>query len=189
MSTTTTTSSRRDHLVQTALELFCAHGMHGVGIDRVLAQAGVAKATLYKHFKGKDDLIHAALMLQDEVGRQGLIQAVESLSSDPAARFVGLAEIVGRGTEHGCVFVLAAQEFPDPAHSAHQAAKEHKRRIRVWIEGLARDAGVRAPEDAAARAQLVIDGLYCAAALGEEERTRATLVAERSLAGILRDLA
>ena len=54
-------SLRRDHLVGTALSLFSKHGYHATGIDRILAESGVAKMTLYKHFRSKDELILAAL--------------------------------------------------------------------------------------------------------------------------------
>ncbi|MEE8533082.1 MAG: helix-turn-helix domain-containing protein, partial [Alphaproteobacteria bacterium] len=60
-------SSRRDHLVDTALALFCRDGFHATGIDRILAESGVAKMTLYKHFKSKDELILAALRRRDEL--------------------------------------------------------------------------------------------------------------------------
>ena len=53
-------SARRDQLLDTALALFCRDGFHGTGVDRILAESGVAKATLYKHFRSKDELILAA---------------------------------------------------------------------------------------------------------------------------------
>ena len=58
--------SRRDHLVETALALFMRDGFHATGIDRILSHAGVAKMTLYNHFKSKEELILAALRLRDE---------------------------------------------------------------------------------------------------------------------------
>ena len=58
--------SRRDHLVETAIRLFNRDGFHATGIDTILSEAGVAKMTLYKHFKSKDDLIVAALRRRDE---------------------------------------------------------------------------------------------------------------------------
>jgi AcrR family transcriptional regulator len=69
--------SRRDHLVETALELFDRHGFHATGIDRILADAGVAKVTLYKHFSSKDDLILAVLRLRDERFREWFQAAVD----------------------------------------------------------------------------------------------------------------
>ena len=54
-------SSRREHLIDTAIELFAKHGFHATGIDMILARAGVSKKTLYRHFRSKEELILAAL--------------------------------------------------------------------------------------------------------------------------------
>ncbi len=66
-------SSRRDHLVDTALAMFMRDGFHATGIDGILSQAGVAKMTLYNHFKSKDELILAALRLRDDRFRERLV--------------------------------------------------------------------------------------------------------------------
>ena len=95
--------------------------------------------------------------------------------------------MVASGADHGCTFGLAAQEFPDPAHPVHAAAREHKRLVRLWLADLATAAGVADPEDIASRAQLVLDGLYAAAALGPEDLARARSAARRSLASLLHE--
>ncbi|MEM9381492.1 MAG: helix-turn-helix domain-containing protein [Planctomycetota bacterium] len=174
-------TSKSDQLVETALGLFRAHGVHAVGIDRVLAEAGVAKATLYKHFRSKDDLVLAALRRLDETGRRDLARAVASAAGDPAGRFVATADVIATVADHGCTFCLAAQEFPDPDHPVHAAAREHKRLVRVWLAELAAAADAVDPVDVASRAQLVLDGLYAAAALGPEDGARARAAARRSL--------
>jgi AcrR family transcriptional regulator len=60
-------SSRRDHLVDTATKLFCKQGFRATGIDTVLAESGVAKKTLYNHFRSKDELIIAALQKKTQI--------------------------------------------------------------------------------------------------------------------------
>ncbi|MEM6675297.1 MAG: TetR/AcrR family transcriptional regulator [Planctomycetota bacterium] len=175
------TRTPRERLVETAEALFCAEGVHGVGIDRVLATAGVAKATLYKHFRSKDDLVLAALRRLDERGRCDLARAVERAADDPRERFIALADVVARGAGNGCFFVLAAQEFPDGDHPIHAAAREHKRLMRSWLADLAREAGVADPEASSSAALLVVDGLYAASALGPEDRERATTAARTVL--------
>ena len=72
---------RRDHLVERALALFNAHGYHATGIDKILADAGVAKMTLYNHFKSKDELILAALAARDQQFRRWLRRRVEKLAA------------------------------------------------------------------------------------------------------------
>ena len=85
--------SRRDHLVDTALELFIRDGFHATGIDKILAESGVAKMTLYKHFKSKDELILSALRRRDERFRNWFMRAVESRAQAPRQRL--LAGCVG----------------------------------------------------------------------------------------------
>ena len=78
--------SRRDELVETALDLFYRNGFHATGIDRILAEAGVAKMTLYKHFRSKDDLIVAALERRDERFRawfQGTVEREARSRGEP----------------------------------------------------------------------------------------------------------
>ncbi|MCZ6886228.1 MAG: TetR/AcrR family transcriptional regulator, partial [Alphaproteobacteria bacterium] len=62
-------SSKRDHLIETALGLFCRDGFHATGIDKILAASGCAKMTLYNHFTSKDELILAVLHRRDETFR------------------------------------------------------------------------------------------------------------------------
>ena len=69
--------SRRDELVDTALRLFYTRGFNATGIDKILAEAGVAKMTLYKHFRSKEELILAALNRRDEQFRNWLMGEME----------------------------------------------------------------------------------------------------------------
>ncbi|NER60509.1 helix-turn-helix transcriptional regulator [Pseudomonas sp. MAFF212428] len=59
--------TKRDEILITALKLFSHHGYAGVGIDRIIAESGVAKMTLYKQFGTKEGLIEATLQLRDEL--------------------------------------------------------------------------------------------------------------------------
>ncbi|WP_267555744.1 TetR/AcrR family transcriptional regulator [Rhizobium rhizogenes] len=54
-------SSKKEQLIKAATELLSRHGFHPIGFDRILAEAGVARVTLYDHLPGKDDLISAML--------------------------------------------------------------------------------------------------------------------------------
>ncbi|HAD87737.1 MAG TPA: TetR family transcriptional regulator, partial [Rhodospirillaceae bacterium] len=76
-------SSKRQLLIDTALDLFRREGYHATGIDRVIAEAGVARMTLYNHFKSKDELILAALRHRDSGFRDGLVRRVEHLADTP----------------------------------------------------------------------------------------------------------
>ena len=116
-------SVKREQLVDTALRLFYRDGFHATGIDKILAEAGVARMTLYKHFKSKDDLVLAALRRRDEQFRTWFERAVEQRGATPRARLVAIFDALddwfaGRafpgGEFHGCAFVNAPPNSPTP---------------------------------------------------------------------------
>src|SRR5258706_14993431 len=88
-------SSRRDHLVETAFGLFYKNGFHATGIDTILAEAGVAKMTLYKYFKGKDELILAALELRHERWLAWFWGEIEHRSRSPQRRLLLVVDVLG----------------------------------------------------------------------------------------------
>ena len=136
------TATRRDHLLETALRMFYRHGFHATGIDAILAESGVAKMTLYKHFGSKEELILAALVLRDERWRAWLDAAIGRAGPAPRDRllavFDALVEWFADPGFAGCLFVRAAAEFPDPAHPAHREAARHKQRVRERQKNMAR---------------------------------------------------
>jgi AcrR family transcriptional regulator len=126
----------RRRLLDTATRLFYAGGIHAVGIDRIIAEAGVAKATFYNHFQAKDDLVVAYIEEQDRIGRE----AVAALPKQPPRRM--LAAILGRisdagmaGDFRGCPFLNAAAEYTDPASRVRKAIDAR----RAWYHGVLRD--------------------------------------------------
>jgi AcrR family transcriptional regulator len=155
-------TSRRDHLVETALDLFYRHGFHATGIDRILAASGVAKMTLYKHFRSKDDLILAALRLRDERFRQWLAEAVENRARSPRKRLLALFDVLEEWFSapgfQGDMFLNAAAEYGDPAHPVRAAAADHKAAMRQYFVDLARAAGARDAESLANQFALLVDG-------------------------------
>jgi AcrR family transcriptional regulator len=175
-------SAKRADLVGTAAGLFCAHGIHAVGIDRIIEEAGVAKATLYKHFPCKDDLVVAALREASATSRSELLAAARAASPDPRERVLALPGVLLGSTRHGCVFALAAQEFPDRSHPVHKEAVAHKRALRALLGELALEAGDFGDADAAgAEILLVLEGIHAAIALGPAEGKRAAAAATRLL--------
>jgi len=166
--------SRREHLVEVALRLFYTQGFHATGIDKILAESGVAKMTLYKHFRSKDELILAALRRRDEIFRNWLMGAIEQASSDPRERLLAMFDALddwfhGRALNalgfHGCAFIKAASEFDEQDHPAHRACAEHKRMIVDYLAGLARAAGAAEPEVLAEQLALLKEGAIITAQL------------------------
>jgi AcrR family transcriptional regulator len=160
-------SDRRQHLVETALDLFGREGFRATGIDRILAESGVAKMTLYKHFRSKEDLILAALKLRSERFRRWLEDAVARRAATPRARLVALFDVLGEwiaGPDfRGCTFINACAEFGAPDDPLHRAAAEHKRLGLRWIEDTAAAAGAPDPRRLAERLFLLHEGAIVAA--------------------------
>lgn len=153
---------RRDQLVTSALALFVREGFHDVGIDRILAEAGVAKMTLYKHFRSKDDLIVAALMRRDSDYRNWLMREVGRQTDKPDMALVAYVDAVRlwccNPDFNGCTFINAAAEFRAPDHPVHRAAAEHKQAVFAFVENLAKDAGLIQPKRVAMQVRLLVDG-------------------------------
>ncbi|MEM7326147.1 MAG: TetR/AcrR family transcriptional regulator [Actinomycetota bacterium] len=159
------TGGARDRILDAAGGLFYEHGFAAVGIDRIIAEAGVAKASLYAHFGSKDDLVVAYLRRSDEAFWDWIDGSVDA-DADPATALVEIfAEIEKQATSpgcHGCTFQVTAAEFPDRTHPAHRAAADHKRSALQRFEELADAAGLRDPAVLAAHLVLVMDGAWAA---------------------------
>jgi len=137
----------RERLVAAAIELFYRHGFGAVGIDRVIATAGVTKTTFYKHFESKDDLMVAAVQRRDEWESLAWGRAVRRLAGDdnPRGQLLAIFDILDLWFNdpdfHGCMFMNTAAEFPNPHDPVHQAAAAYKRRTRDGWRDLAGTAG------------------------------------------------
>jgi AcrR family transcriptional regulator len=154
--------SRRDHLVDTALELFSRDGYHATGIDRILAEAGVAKMTLYNHFKSKDELILAALRRRDERFRNWFMRQVEQRATEPRGRLLAVFDVLQEWFDSrefsGCNFINAAAEYGDPENPIHAACAEHKRLLLGYLKQLAAGACAPDPNVLAEQLMLLVEG-------------------------------
>ncbi|WP_432046249.1 MULTISPECIES: TetR/AcrR family transcriptional regulator [Streptomyces] len=177
--------SAHERILSTATALFNAHGVRGVGVDRIIAESGVAKATLYSHFRTKDDLVLAYLRGSDERWGGALREAAEAAGADPRDRLIGLFDALDSATERdgfrGCAFIRTAGET-EPGTATHTATVEHKRSVRAWLTELAREAGAADPERLATQLSVLVDGVMAAAALEPRpEFTEAAREAARAL--------
>ena len=160
-------SSRRDHLVDTATKLFCKQGFRATGIDTVLAESGVAKKTLYNHFRSKDELIIAALQNKDEefmtAAREGIARHASEQTGDPRmarvlALFDTLDEWANDDSYSGCAFVNASAEFPRRDDPIHVACTNHKKLVIQFVEELLSDLQLADSQQAARQIALLIEG-------------------------------
>jgi AcrR family transcriptional regulator len=138
----------RERLVAAAIDLFYRNGFGAVGIDQVIASAGVTKTTFYKHFESKDDLIVAAVLRRDEWEGQAWGRAVREIAGDdPAGQLLAMLDVMdlwfNHPDFHGCMFLNTAIEFPNRHDPIHQAAASYKRRTRDHFRDVALAAGAK----------------------------------------------
>lgn len=145
-------------LLDTASTLFAEHGIRAVGIDRILAEAGVARASLYSSYGSKDALVLAYLEDLDQRDRQRWHAAVEPLD-DPIAKILTFFDLAMQSAPQknfrGCQYANAATEFPQ---EPLEPVLAHREWLKTTLVELLDLAGVSEPEAVARRVQLIYDG-------------------------------
>lgn len=173
---TTSPSAARGRLLDTAAQIFYSEGIHGIGVDRILADAGVTRATMYRHFAGKEALVVAYLGLEDERirGYFAAAAAQGDLSPDQllAAVVHGIADDVQSRHTRGCPFINAAAEYPDPDSPVREVVASHRAWFRATLAEVVAAAGVSEPERAAASLVLLRDAALVGGYLDGSERVR-----------------
>jgi AcrR family transcriptional regulator len=148
----------REKILSVAGPLFYREGYRAVGVDRVIAEAGVAKATFYKHFPAKDDLI-VAWIERAEATSVPSFPAADS----PAPLFDYVDHLINIAKQHwclGCTYQGTAAEFPDPSHPAHAAALGVKRRTLATLQERAKMQGAKHPKATAESIYLLLEGVW-----------------------------
>ncbi len=178
-------NSPRDRILEAATDLFYGQGIRGIGVDLIIARAKVAKASFYKYFPAKDDLVVAFLQEQDLAWRAWIKESTERLSPDPAGRplalFDALAERTARGDFRGCPFINTVIELADPEHQGHKTAERHRLSNLQQLRDMLSEAGLEgdrlAPDFA-----LLVDGALVTAL---QERGPAPALRAKKIAGHL----
>lgn len=177
----------RERILETAHALFYAHGIRAVGVDAIIAQSGVAKATFYKHFPSKDDLVVAYLDRVDEAWLGALQAAATAAGPEPrdqlAGMFDALVSACRREGFHGCAFINTAAEAA-PGTEIHARTVAHKQAVRDWVCGLAAASGAQDPGELARELTLLLDGGLAAGVLdGDPAAADAARRAARTIIG------
>jgi AcrR family transcriptional regulator len=161
-----TKTSTRQHLLETAAELFFREGFRAVGVDTIVAESGVAKMTLYRHFPSKDELISGYLQDANEKFWRWFDEATAAFDGQPReqllAVFRALESLVSTPACYGCPFLNAVVDFPDSAHPGHVVAQEHKQAVRERFRELAGQAAASEPARLADHLLLLMDGAFMA---------------------------
>ena len=126
-------------ILETAERLFYAHGIGRVGVDTIVAESGVAKTTLYAHFRTKDELVAAYLASRSERQREQL-EPLLSGDASPSDRvltaFAQRAESLAAPEWRGCAFLNARAEYPDPEGIVSETVDKHRAWIRAFFKEL-----------------------------------------------------
>jgi AcrR family transcriptional regulator len=171
-------TSARERLLEAADRVFYAEGIRMTPVDRVIAEAGVTRATLYRHFKGKEELVLAYVEACDRAIR-AKAEAAAQAAHDPRdvlrALVDGVAEEVCQPGFRGCPFINAAAEYPDPGHPVRRAVAAY----RAWFHGILEHTLARTghpdPESGARTLALLRDGAMVSGYLESPDAVRTHL--------------
>ena len=175
-------SAARTRLLTTAIGLFYAEGIHSVGVDRIVAEAKVTRATFYRHFPGKDDLILAYLREVHRMDRAAVDAAVATHPS-PAECLSAIAGAIAQNIAspgfRGCAFLNAAAEYPGADHPIHQEVIAHRQWFLETLTTLMAQVHAETADPAARHFVMLRDGAMAAGCLFDP-----ALVTETFLRGV-----
>lgn len=171
-----TSHDARERIVDAAYELFSRRGIRGVGVDEVIDHAGVAKATLYRHFASKDDLVLAFLERREQRWTYGWLEAeAKKRASTPRERLLAIFDVFDdwfRGPDFdACSFINALLEM-GPDHPVGAAGARHLASVRTVVKEFAEDAGIDDPETFAHLWHILMKGSIVAAVEGDRDAAR-----------------
>ncbi|MEO1685157.1 MAG: TetR/AcrR family transcriptional regulator [Cyanobacteria bacterium J06631_12] len=166
--------SARDRIMEAASDLFYREGVQNVGIDRIIAESGVAKMSLYNNFKSKDALIAAWLQQRDDSWREWFQKTVEKQATEPGQRLLAMFDVLeewfSRPDFRGCAFINSSVELVDPEHPGYQVAIEHKQAVFDYILQLVNAAAIANPETVAEQLLLLVEGAIVVAMMRRDPK-------------------
>ena len=179
-------SSARERILGSAYELFSVHGVRAVGVDDVIVRAGVAKATLYRHFPSKDVLVLAFLERREDVWTRGWIEAETRRRATTARdRLVAIFDLFDewfhRDDFEGCPFANVLVESADRAGPVARACIEHLERVRGIVHDLAAEAELRDVDNFAHAFHILMQGAIAHAEGGDDNAARRAQTMARDL--------
>ena len=169
--------SARERILDTAYELFSQRGIHDVGVDELVERAGVAKATLYKHFASKDELALAFLEQREQIWTHGWVEReARRRGATPEDQLLAIFDLFDEwfhGDDfEGCSFIKVLLEFGDLEHPVGRASADYLENIRSVVRNLALEAGLRDPDDFALSWHILMKGSIVQAAEGDRDAAK-----------------
>lgn len=157
-------SKAQERILKVASELFYQYGIQAVGVDRIIAESGVAKTTLYRYFPSKDDLIVAFLEERNRLFWEYFDAAIAKYPDNAKAQlssiFEWIDELLKKPECYGCPFLITMSEFPQLDYPAHQVAIAHKKEMLQRLTELAEKAGIPNSEQLGKYLMLLVDGAF-----------------------------
>ncbi len=190
--TTTRPSDARQRLLRTASDLFYREGIHSVGVDRIVAEGAVTRATFYRHFPSKEDLVVAYLQAEDAALR-AMFEAVATQLAESEgtpeqvleAIIQGIADDISRNHTRGCPFINASAEYPDAASAVRLTVADHRAWFRATLEGALAAAGRTEATERAGALVLLRDAALVGGYLDGADAIRETFIrTARQVAGL-----
>jgi AcrR family transcriptional regulator len=170
-------SNARERILDSAYELFSRRGIRSVGVDEVIGSAAVAKATLYRHFRSKDELVLAFLQQREQLWTRDWVETearrrAETPDRQLLAIFDLFDEWFHKDDFEGCSFINVLLETNDPLHPVGRASVVHLENIRTVLRKLAEEAGLREPEQFAHSFHILMKGSIVAAGEGDRDAAK-----------------
>ena len=168
-------SDARQRIVETAERLFYAEGIRTVGIDRIIAEAEVAKMTLYNHFASKDDLILAVLQYREEkfdgLFEKWMNRHIKAGMERLEAFFAALKDWFESPGFRGCMFINACAELADAKHEGSQFSAQHKERFHEMLKEIVTETvGAKKANEAAPAISLLVEGAIVSAVMEQSSK-------------------
>ncbi|MBM7567632.1 TetR/AcrR family transcriptional regulator [Paenibacillus sacheonensis] len=163
----------KERILRVAEQLFYREGVRAVGIDRIIQESGVAKASFYRNFATKDDLVVAYLELHRERVMGNIAHARQQRPDSVLAQLRYLMEYTADRmklpTYRGCAFMNTAVEFPETDHPDHVKALDSRNEVWNHIEDMAREAGLPKPRELTEQLRMLWSGAAMVAYINKEE--------------------
>ncbi|MDQ2983383.1 MAG: TetR/AcrR family transcriptional regulator [Actinomycetota bacterium] len=177
--------SARQRILESAYELFSRRGIRAVGIDEVVERASVAKATLYRHFRTKDELVLAFLAQREKLWTLGFVELeARRRGFTPEARLLAIFDVFdewfARDDFEACSFINVLLEM-GAEHEAGKASIDYLENIRSVVRSLADEAGLRDTEEFARSWHILMKGSIVQAAEGDKDAAKRARVMARLL--------
>jgi AcrR family transcriptional regulator len=155
-------SDMQERILAAASRLFQANGINATGVDTIVAEAGIAKMTLYKYFPAKEDLILEVVKRRSREFSEWLSLRLDRTAKTPTEKLQQLFDAVEEWLANpqcsGLAFIKASAEFPQPDSAINKLSAQLSEEFRSYIIDLAKAAHVRAPEALGLQLAMLIEG-------------------------------